>query len=181
MRNAKVFWKTIAQLPNAIPQPTVQPEERVNVDVNLYDKFHERLATQPDSSNDDQSHAPEVMEELNCSEKVANFVPQEVEQVENHVNGHASDKVSDEESKVIGEPSHDQSSMSATSRSRQNHKRSAPCTERSNRKQVSTSGQYVPPKQLQNKTQFRTCKDFLIDDFRAFTKNKMAKDDNALT
>jgi len=63
--------------------------------------FHERLATQPDSSNDDQSDAPEVMVELTCSEKV---VPQEVE---THVNEHVSDKVSDEESKVIGEPSHE--------------------------------------------------------------------------
>lgn len=66
--------------------------------------FHERLATQPDSSNDDQSHAPEVMEELTCSEKVVNSVPQKVE---THVNEHVSDKVSDEESKVIGEPSHE--------------------------------------------------------------------------
>ena len=89
-------------MPNTIPQPTVQPEERVNVDVNLYDMFHERLATQPDSSNDDQSHAPEVMEELTCPEKV--IVPQEVK---SHVNEHVSDKVSDEESKVIGEPSHE--------------------------------------------------------------------------
>lgn len=91
-------------MPNAIPQPTIQPEERVNVDVNLYDMFHERLATQPDSSNDDQSHAPEVMEELTCLEKVVNSVPQKVE---THVNEHVSDKVSDEESKVIGEPSHE--------------------------------------------------------------------------
>ena len=89
-------------MPNTIPQPATQPEERVNVDVNLYDMFHERLATQPDSSNDDQSHAPEVIEELACPEKVV--VPQEVG---TDVNGHVEDKVSDEESKVIGEPSHE--------------------------------------------------------------------------
>jgi len=88
------------------------------VDVNLYDMFHERLVTQPDSSNGDQSHAPEVMEELVCLEKVVNFVPPEAE---THVNGHLSDKCSDEESKVIGEPSNEYSSMSATSKARQMH------------------------------------------------------------
>lgn len=173
VRNAQVFWKTIAQLPSAIPQPNVADEERVTVDVNLYDMFHERLATQPDSSNDDQSHAPEVMEELECPEKVvkADIGP--------NVNGRASDKGSDEESKVIGEPSHEHSSVSAASRARR-YQRSAPCTEKSNQKQVSKTGEYIPPKQLMNKTQFRTCKDFLIDDFRAFTKNKLAKDENVL-
>lgn len=112
--------------------------------------FHEKLATQPDSSIGDQSHAPEVMEELTCSEQVVNVAPTEVEP---HVSGHLSDKGSDEESKVIGEPSHEQSSMSATSKkARQSHHKSAPCTEKSNKKQVSKYGEYVPPKQLQNKT-----------------------------
>ena len=113
------------------------------------------------------------MEELECPEQVVKA------EIGPHVNGRTSEKGSDEESKVIGEPSHEHSSSSAASKARR-HQRSAPCTEKSNKKQVSTTGKYVPPKQLQNKTQFRTCKDFLIDDFRAFTKNKLAKDENVL-